>query len=145
MSERTLTVAEVRERLPEIRESLRKRIGAGEAPPAALDAVYKLIFGEGRGERDRIRFRAWCASFARRVALEHANPAEPFGGVVATAEQVGVWYAWLRQNDPLAEQVLDLACFGGLSVKRISDLIGFAPRVVVRELRRQKEHLSVRL
>lgn len=141
----TLTIADVREHFPKIRECLRERIGAGVSPPAALDAAYALVFGEGRGEHDRIRFRAWCASFARRVALEQADPATPFGGVTATAEQVAAWYVWLRQHDPLAEQVLDLACFGGLSVKLISGLIGFAPRVVVRELRRQKAHLSVRL
>lgn len=128
-----------------IREGLDRRIRAGTSAPHALDEVYATLYAGRVTEEGRLLFRQLCARMARRIAMDHADHAQPYAPWKATGEEVRAWLYWMEKQDYTAVHILELCYFAGLGVKRAARVTGLDPPTILRVLREHKAHLSYKL
>lgn len=140
-----VTIEALRDAGGTIREGLDRRIRAGMRASQALDEVYATLYAGQITEEDRLLFRQLCARMARRIAMEHADRAQPYAPWKATGEEVRAWLYWLERRDYTGAHILELCYFAGLGVKRAARVTGLDPPTILRVLREQKAHLSYSL
>lgn len=128
-----------------IHEGLDRRIRGGMPAPQALDEVYTAVYAGRISEEGRIRFRELCARMARRIAMDHADRAQPYAPWKATGEEVRAWLYWLEKQDYTGAHIMELCYFAGFGVKGAARAVGLDPPTILRVLRENKAHLSYTL
>lgn len=141
----SVTIEALRDAGRTIQEGLDRRISAGMRSPQALDEVYAALYAGRTTEDGRVLFRQLCARTARRIAMEHADRAQPYAPWRATGEEVRAWLYWLEKADYTGAHIIELCYFAGFGVKRAARAVGLDPPTILRVLREHKAHLSYKL
>jgi len=118
---------------------------------ALVHEAYLRLVSQDRTEwTGRRHFFAAAAGVMRRILVEHARqrlaakrgsgaPHEPLDRAVSVALEpdldvlaIDEALTELARGDPLSAQVVELRCFGGLSIEETADVIGASPSSVTR-------------
>jgi RNA polymerase sigma-70 factor, ECF subfamily len=150
---------------PELRRIARQHLARRdpdhtlESAALANEAYLKLIQARGIHCENRVHFFALCAQIIRRILVDHARRhryAKRGGDAVRVpldeslhgkhARGVEVLalddaLASLSRIDPRKGRVVELRCFGGLSVEETADVLQVAPETVMRDWRMAKAWL----
>jgi RNA polymerase sigma factor (TIGR02999 family) len=130
-----------------------------QATALVNEAYLKLAGQEGFEWHDRAHFYAVCAQVMRHILIDHArgHARDKRGGgaiqvslnevTVMPAEQAGDFIALdealraLEAVDAQKGRIVELRCFGGLSIEETAEVLKISPRTVRREWRRAKAWL----
>jgi RNA polymerase sigma-70 factor (ECF subfamily) len=130
-----------------------------ESAALANEAYLKLVQARGIHCESRGHFFALCAQIIRRILVDHARKHRyakgggdavrvPLDEKLMGTRACGVEVlalddalASLSRIDPRKGQVVELRCFGGLSVAETADVLQVAPETVMRDWRMAKAWL----
>jgi RNA polymerase sigma-70 factor, ECF subfamily len=150
---------------PELRRIARRhlarfQIGQSlESAALANEAYLKLVRAGGVRCEGRVHFLALCSQMIRRILVDHARKrayAKRGGGTVQiTLDEAAVAagtrhvdvlaldeaLASLFEFDPRKARVVELRCFGGLSVAEAAEVLGISPETAKRDWKMAKAWL----
>jgi RNA polymerase sigma factor (TIGR02999 family) len=153
---------------PELRRIARQHLGR-QAPPTlesaclANEAWLRLIRSRGIHCESRLNFLALCAQIIRRIIGEYARSrryAKRGGSAVQVtldeaalgmpAREVDVLaldeaLESLSKLDPRKGKLLELHCFGGLTIDESAEALGISPETAKRDWKLAKAWLRVHL
>jgi RNA polymerase sigma-70 factor, ECF subfamily len=153
---------------PEIRKIARQHLvrqGPQTLESAALanEAYLRLIRAQGVHCENRLQFFALCALIIRRLIGEYARsqryakhggsavrvPLEE-GAVPTSTRDINLLaldeaLASLSDLDPRKARLVELHCFGGLTVDESSEVLGISPETAKRDWKTAKAWLRVHL
>lgn len=154
---------------PELRRMARQHLGwrhAGdtlESAALANEAYLKLVRASGIPCEDRIHFLAVCSQIIRRILVDHARRRGyakrggnalrvPLDDVLLRAQARGIEVlalddalASLSKLDARKARVVELRCFGGLSVEETAEVLGISPETVKRDWKMSRTWLFAAL
>jgi RNA polymerase sigma factor (TIGR02999 family) len=154
---------------PEIRKIARQRLSRGTSPQtlesAALanEAYLRLIRAQGIHCESRLKFFALCAQIIRRIVGEYARSrryAKRGGSAVRVPldeETLGTQprgfellaldeaLESLSKIDPRKGRLVELHCFGGLTVDESAQVLGISAETAKRDWKMAKAWLRVHL
>lgn len=142
---------------PELRRIARKHLGRRfpdhtlESAGLVNEAYLKLFRAHGLHCENRLQFYALCAQIIRHILVDHARKRRyakrgggavhvpldealiggPTGGVEVLALDEAL--TTLAKVDPRKRRVVELRCFGGLSVEETAEVLQLSPKTAKRD------------
>jgi RNA polymerase sigma factor (TIGR02999 family) len=154
---------------PEVRKIARQHL-ARHAPPETLEsaalaneAYLRLIRARGIHCENRLRFLALCGQVIRRIIGEYARAgryAKRGGNAIRVTLDEAVLSTPARETDLLAldeaieslskvdsrkGKLVELHCFGGLTIDESAEILGISPETAKRDWKMAKAWLRVHL
>jgi RNA polymerase sigma-70 factor (ECF subfamily) len=154
---------------PEIRKIARQRLNRQaphqtlESAALANEAYLRLIRARGIHCENRLKFFALCAQIIRRIVGEYARSQryakrggsavrvpldeEVVGTTARGVELLALDEALesLSKIDPRKSRLVELHCFGGLTVDESAEILGISPATAKRDWKMAKAWLRVQL